>query len=101
MDVEKESASTVNHYNQRFSIPLNISYGDSFMDTRNNNTSLLNDKMVDMKFITEFTGLTDKWFYKLISEGKFPEPIKLGRSSRWMQSEVEKWVQERIDQSRG
>ncbi len=62
---------------------------------------LLDDKMVDMKFITEFTGLTDKWFYKLISEGKFPEPIKLGRSSRWMQSEVEKWVQERIDQSRG
>ncbi|EAA2775228.1 AlpA family transcriptional regulator [Salmonella enterica subsp. diarizonae] len=70
------------------------------MDTRNNNTSLLDDKMVDMKFITEFTGLTDKWFYKLISEGKFPEPIKLGRSSRWMQSEVEKWVQERIDASR-
>ncbi|EAA1889149.1 AlpA family transcriptional regulator [Salmonella enterica subsp. enterica serovar Fluntern] len=70
------------------------------MDTRNNNTRLLDDKMVDMKFITEFTGLTDKWFYKLISEGKFPEPIKLGRSSRWLQSEVEKWVQERIDVSR-
>ncbi|EAM9237603.1 AlpA family transcriptional regulator [Salmonella enterica] len=70
------------------------------MDTRNNNTRLLDDKMVDMKFITEFTGLTDKWFYKLISEGKFPEPIKLGRSSRWLQSEVEKWVQERIDASR-
>ncbi|EBV1889904.1 hypothetical protein DN122_14045 [Salmonella enterica subsp. enterica serovar Coquilhatville] len=70
------------------------------MDTRNNNSRLLDDKMVDMKFITEFTGLTDKWFYKLISEGKFPEPIKLGRSSRWLQSEVEKWVQERIDVSR-
>ncbi|ASE02768.1 TPA: AlpA family phage regulatory protein [Salmonella enterica] len=70
------------------------------MDTRNNNTRLLDDKMVDMKFITEFTGLTDKWFYKLISEGRFPEPIKLGRSSRWLQSEVEKWVQERIETSR-
>lgn len=70
------------------------------MDTRNNNSRLLDDKMVDMKFITEFTGLTDKWFYKLISEGKFPEPIKLGRSSRWLQSEVEKWVQERIEVSR-
>lgn len=91
----------VNHYNQRFSIPLNISYGDSLMDTRNNNTSLLNDKMVDMKFITEFTGLTDKWFYKLISEGQFPKPVKLGRSSRWLQSEVEHWVQKRIEQSRG
>lgn len=100
MDVEKENASMVTHYSQRFSIPLNISYGDSLMDTRNNNTRLLNDKMVDMKFITEFTGLTDKWFYKLISEGQFPKPVKLGRSSRWLQSEVEKWVQERIDASR-
>ncbi|MBX4507754.1 hypothetical protein CF032_13840 [Klebsiella oxytoca] len=70
------------------------------MAIQNSNTSLLNDKMVDMKFITEFTGLTDKWFYKLISEGQFPRPIKLGRSSRWMQSEVENWVKQRINQSR-
>ncbi|HBV8968648.1 TPA: AlpA family transcriptional regulator [Klebsiella oxytoca] len=70
------------------------------MTIQNNNTSPLNDKMVDMKFITEFTGLTDKWFYKLISEGQFPKPIKLGRSSRWMQSEVENWVKQRINQSR-
>ncbi|WP_411165478.1 helix-turn-helix transcriptional regulator [Klebsiella oxytoca] len=70
------------------------------MTIQNSNTSLLNDKMVDMKFITEFTGLTDKWFYKLISEGQFPRPIKLGRSSRWMQSEVVNWVQQRINQSR-
>ena len=70
------------------------------MAIQNSNTSLLNDKMVDMKFITEFTGLTDRWFYKLISEGQFPKPIKLGRSSRWMQSEVENWVKQRINQSR-
>lgn len=70
------------------------------MSTQNNDSSLLNDKMVDMKFITEFTGLTDKWFYKLISEGQFPKPIKLGRSSRWLQSEVEAWLQQHIDKSR-
>lgn len=71
------------------------------MDNQEKVTSLLNDKMVDMKFITEFTGLTDKWFYKLISEGQFPRPVKLGRSSRWMKSEVEEWVRERIACSRG
>ncbi|WP_201475647.1 helix-turn-helix transcriptional regulator, partial [Escherichia coli] len=49
----------------------------------NTDTDLMNDKLVTMAFITTFTGLTDKWFYKLISEGKFPKPIKLGRSSRW------------------
>lgn len=70
------------------------------MTTANSNTSLLNDKMVDMVFITEFTGLSDKWFYKLIQDGLFPKPIKLGRSSRWLRSEIEGWVQERIEISR-
>lgn len=61
----------------------------------------MNDKLVDMVFITTFTGLTDKWFYKLISEGKFPKPIKMGKSSRWLQSEIEAWVKQRIADSRG
>lgn len=68
-------------------------------DTRPRNP--LSDKMVDMAFITEFTGLSDKWFYKLIQEGLFPKPIKMGRSSRWLRSEVEDWVQHRITDSRG
>lgn len=62
--------------------------------------SLLDDQLVDMRFITKLTGLTDKWFYKLIRDGQFPKPIKLGRSSRWLQSEVEAWLQQRIAQSR-
>lgn len=66
-----------------------------------NTPSLLNDQLVDMAFITGFTQLTDKWFYKLIQLGEFPKPIKLGRSSRWLQSEVEAWVQQRITDSRG
>ncbi|ENJ6308545.1 AlpA family transcriptional regulator [Citrobacter freundii] len=63
-------------------------------------TSLLSDKFVDMTFITQLTGLTDKWFYKLIQLGEFPKPIKLGRSSRWLESEVEAWLQQRIAKSR-
>ena len=61
---------------------------------------LTEDKLVDMTFITTLTGLTDKWFYKLIKDGAFPKPIKLGRSSRWLQSEVEKWLKERVNSSR-
>ncbi|MES3576172.1 helix-turn-helix transcriptional regulator [Enterobacter cloacae] len=61
---------------------------------------LLNDKLVDMAFITAFSGLSDKWFYKLIQDGQFPKPIKMGRSSRWLRSEVEAWVQQRIALSR-
>ncbi|NBJ29646.1 AlpA family transcriptional regulator [Citrobacter sp. DNRA3] len=61
---------------------------------------LTEDKLVDMTFITALTGLTDKWFYKLIKDGVFPKPIKLGRSSRWLQSEIEIWLKERITSSR-
>ena len=71
------------------------------MTTTNANIGLLSDKMVDMVFITEFTGLRDKWFYKLIQDGQFPKPIKMGRSSRWLKSEIEEWVNKRVADSRG
>ncbi|HCD2515234.1 TPA: AlpA family transcriptional regulator [Citrobacter freundii] len=41
------------------------------------------DSLIDMKFITSDCLFTDKWIYKLISLGRFPKPIKLGRMSRW------------------
>ena len=59
-----------------------------------------NDKFVSMQFITELTGLSDKWFYKLAQEGKFPKPVKFGRSSRWNEREVKEWMEERIRMSR-
>lgn len=63
-------------------------------------TDLMNDRLVDMVFITTFTGLTDKWFYKLIKDGLFPRPIKFGRSSRWRESDVRRWLMKRIEESR-
>ncbi|MBJ9836920.1 helix-turn-helix domain-containing protein [Citrobacter freundii] len=62
--------------------------------------SLFEDQFVDMAFITRLLGVSDKWIYRLIKYGIFPKPIKLGRSSRWLQSEVEVWLQARIDESR-
>ncbi|MDR5687653.1 helix-turn-helix transcriptional regulator [Morganella morganii] len=72
------------------------------MNTINTTTSssLLDEPLVDMKEITKLTGLTDKWFYKLIQDGQFPKPIKFGSSSRWFRSEVDAWLQERIAESR-
>ncbi|HAT2207918.1 TPA: AlpA family phage regulatory protein [Kluyvera intermedia] len=72
---------------------------DIIMNT-STTTSLFNDQLVDMKFITAFTGLTDKWFYKLIQDGLFPRPIKLGRTSRLLKSEVENCLKDQISRSR-
>lgn len=62
--------------------------------------ALLEDEFIDMKFITRLTGLSDKWFYKLIQEGVFPKPIKMGRASRWLKSDTEEWLQAKINDSR-
>ncbi|HDL7097680.1 TPA: AlpA family transcriptional regulator [Yersinia enterocolitica] len=70
------------------------------MNTEHTRQFSVEDPLIDMTFITTFTGMTDKWFYKLIKDGDFPKPIKLGRSSRWFKSEVETWMQQRITQSR-
>ena len=62
--------------------------------------ALLEDEFIDMKFITRLTGLSDKWFYKLIQEGVFPKPIKMGRATRWLKSDLEEWLQAKINDSR-
>ncbi|EGQ5295935.1 TPA: AlpA family phage regulatory protein [Klebsiella oxytoca] len=58
------------------------------------------DPLIDMVFITTYTNMTDKFFFKLIKNGQFPKPVKLGRSSRWRKSEVEAWMQDRVAESR-
>ncbi len=60
----------------------------------------VDDPLIDMVFITTYTNMTDKFFFKLIKNGQFPKPVKLGRSSRWRKSEVEAWMQERVAESR-
>lgn len=65
------------------------------------NDSIMNTTLIDMKFICEHLGMTDKWIYKLIQNGRFPKPIKLGRSSKWKLSEVDQWLQDQIIASRG
>lgn len=52
----------------------------------------LNDEsFIDMLYMTNDSGFTSRYFYKLIKNGEFPAPIKLGRSSRWLLREYNEW----------
>ncbi|WP_237931613.1 helix-turn-helix transcriptional regulator [Buttiauxella sp. S19-1] len=51
-------------------------------------------KLIGMKTIMGMTEFTHAFFYKKIAEKKFPEPIKFGRKSRWILSDVLKWIEE-------
>jgi len=47
------------------------------------------------------TALARSTVYALIKQGKFPPPVKLSeRSSAWISSEIDEWMQLRITESR-
>ena len=49
------------------------------------------------------TGLSRSTVYLRIAEGNFPRSISLGgaRAVGWLESDIEDWIKDRIDQSRG
>jgi prophage regulatory protein len=47
------------------------------------------------------TGLSRSTIYLRVSEGTFPKPVSLGgRAVGWIESEVQQWLEERIERSR-
>ena len=47
------------------------------------------------------TGLSRSTIYVRVDQGRFPKPVSLGaRAVGWIESEVDRWIQERIAESR-
>jgi len=48
------------------------------------------------------TGLSRSTIYVRLEQGRFPRPVSLGgRAVGWIEAEVDDWIRERIDESRG
>ena len=48
------------------------------------------------------TGLSRSTIYVRLDQGRFPKPVSLGgRAVGWIEAEVDKWIRERIVESRG
>ena len=53
---------------------------------------LLSDRLLKLAQVIEITGLSKAMVYRLVGQGKFPEPCKPGGiASRWVESEVRAW----------
>lgn len=52
--------------------------------------------------VQERVGLGRTSIYKMMREGNFPKPVNtLGRNVAWLDSEVDEWMMDRIDEKRG
>jgi prophage regulatory protein len=59
-------------------------------------------KILRLKNVLNKTGDSRSGLYLKVSKGVFPKPIKLSaRSVGWLESEVDNWIDQRIEATRG
>ncbi|EMF0893135.1 MULTISPECIES: helix-turn-helix transcriptional regulator [Enterobacteriaceae] len=58
-------------------------------------------RLIRLPEVLARTGYCKAWIYHLISEGRFPQPVKIGlRAIAFVESEVEEWIQSVIETTR-
>ncbi|PHS69131.1 MAG: AlpA family transcriptional regulator [Methylophaga sp.] len=61
----------------------------------------MEQQILRLKEVSRLTGLSGSTIYDFMKERGFPKQIKLGvRSSGWVASEVQQWIEDRIAASR-
>ncbi|HPD83676.1 MAG: AlpA family transcriptional regulator [Alphaproteobacteria bacterium] len=63
-------------------------------------TEIINkERFLRLADVMARTGLSRSSIYLAISEGKFPQNVNIGlRSVGWLESEIDIWMQDRINQ---
>lgn len=58
------------------------------------------NRLLRVRQVEDATGFCRSWIYEKVRRGEFPAPIKLGRSSAWIESEVTSFIDTQIRASR-
>lgn len=54
-------------------------------------------RLLRLKQVLDRTGLPKSTMYSRISTGTFPKQVPIGASVRWLESEVEEWIQSQVN----
>ncbi|WP_140919730.1 helix-turn-helix transcriptional regulator [Limnobaculum xujianqingii] len=62
----------------------------------------LTQSLIRLHEVQRRTGYSKAWIYRLISQKRFPQSVKIGtRSIAFIESEINEWINQRIAESRG
>ncbi|THD31587.1 AlpA family transcriptional regulator [Pantoea sp. R102] len=61
----------------------------------------MSESLIRLSEVQRRTGYSKAWLYRLMSEKRFPLPVKIGaRAIAFIESEIDAWIEERINASR-
>lgn len=61
----------------------------------------MTERLINLKEVQHLTSLSRSRLYQLIKQRDFPSPIKIGiRRVAWTKSEVTKWIEQKIYESK-
>jgi prophage regulatory protein len=64
-------------------------------------TEILQIRFIRMPEVLNRTGFSRAWIYKLISEKKFPQQVKIGlRAVAFIENEIDAWIHEAVIKNR-
>ena len=58
-------------------------------------------RLIRLSEVMNKTGFGKAWIYRLISQNRFPQPVKIGiRAIAFIESEIDDWIQLTLENSR-
>jgi prophage regulatory protein len=57
------------------------------------------NRLIRLPEVESLTGYKRSRIYDFVKSGNFPQPLKIGpRATAWIESEIQGWINERIEQ---
>lgn len=53
-------------------------------------------RLLKIDQVKDKSGLCKTAIYEKMSDGTFPKQIKIGRNSRWLEADIDTWIEEQI-----
>ncbi|PZT20590.1 hypothetical protein A7Y00_14475 [Stenotrophomonas maltophilia] len=64
----------------------------------NENAAVTPSRLLRRADVLARVGIAKSTLYLRISAGTFPKPVHLGSSVRWVESEIDSWIQDQMEQ---
>lgn len=53
-------------------------------------------QLLTLRDVIDKVAMSKTYIYEMGKKGTFPKPVKFGISSRWVESEIDEWIEARI-----